>query len=574
MNDEVPNVPQSIYVKPKPAPRPPAPPMQPYERVLILALDSVCWEVLLPLVADGTMPALGVYLKKANYGVLESTVPPHTAAAWTTFLTGMDPGRHGVIDFVGFDPVKHQFKFHDSTKNRAESLFMRLSSAGISCGSIFLPRNYPPYALQDGYIISGFETPGTSSDFTEPHALRKEVFSVSPKLHFNFEQDWEEVTDDAAFERNIDRAIESVKVLESLSLHFQRNNPTKLQVAYLQATDILFHKAWKWCVAASAENPPTQRKGCDDSRRRDLIKTFFRRIDQFINRALGLHSSSTSQRFRPGGPARTLRLIVSDHGHGSSKGRVFINNFLRDWGYLKPLSGFKSVSRRVTLLTLDAATRKARSREMALEWSQTKAYLAHVGIYGFVYLNLKGREANGIVKPEDFESVRNDLIKRFLAEKIPGTNDPLFIKVHKGEEIYTRKKELNLPDLIVVPADGFYPRKKITSGPGLRVSPDSVGGIHRTEGVFAFEGPGIVPSNGVGIRANIADITPTLLAALGQPLSRRMSGKPLLEIFTDPPNVEYAEDDGDAPPADPISVYSKEEQEEIEKRLQDLGYLE
>src|SRR5262245_20790539 len=140
----------------------------PYDRVLVLALDSVCWDVLLPLVEDGTMPALGSFLKHAHYGVLESTIPQHTAAAWTTWLTGKNPGQHGVIVFVRFDPKAHRFRFHDSTVQRNSSILSLLSNAGVTAGSIFLPRNYPPYPLEDGYIISGFETPSTESKFAEP----------------------------------------------------------------------------------------------------------------------------------------------------------------------------------------------------------------------------------------------------------------------------------------------------------------------------------------------------------------------------------------------------------------------
>ena len=97
----------------------PLPGSQPFDNVIILALDSVCWELLLPLVQDGTMSALGAFLRKAHYGVLESSVPPHTAAAWTTFLTGKDPGRHGIIDFVRFDPTQHRFHFHRSSASQA-----------------------------------------------------------------------------------------------------------------------------------------------------------------------------------------------------------------------------------------------------------------------------------------------------------------------------------------------------------------------------------------------------------------------------------------------------------------------
>jgi predicted AlkP superfamily phosphohydrolase/phosphomutase len=541
------------------------PQFTPFDRVIVLALDSVCWDLLLPFANDATMPTLAAFLKSAHHGVLNSTIPPHTAAAWTTFLTGKDPGRHGVIDFVGFDPVKHRFRFHDSSVQRADTIFSRLSDVGIPCGSIFLPRSYPPYPLYEGYMVSGFETPDVDSHFAEPEEIKEEVLGVSPALHFNFEDDWEDDSNDAAFARNIDRAMLAVDLLERLAVHFQRERPVKLQVAYLQATDILFHKAWKWCDPATS--------GANEVRR-ELVKKFFRRVDQLINRVLGVHSSSSqSQRFRAGGD-KTLRVIVSDHGHGTSAGRVFINNFLRDWGYLTGLGAFRRASRKLAMLTMDAATRRAKSRELAVDWARTKAYLAHVGIYGFVYLNLKGREPDGIVAEQDFENVRDELIAKFKAEKIPGTDKPLFVDVLKGEEVYSRKKELNLPDLVIVPADGFYPRKKISSGPSVRVTPNAIGGVHRSQGVYAFQGPGIVASSGLGAAASIADMAPTLLAALKQPIPKAMTGKVLEHIFQNPPDLEFSHDDRPEDGPHDGAVYSKEEEKAIEKRLADLGYLE
>jgi len=536
----------------------------PFDRVIILALDSVCWEVLLPLVSDRTMPALAAFLQKAHYGVLESTVPPHTAAAWTTFLTGKDPGHHGVLDFVSFDPLTHRFRFHDSSTHRGTNFLTRLCDTGISCGAIFLPRNYPPYALRDGYIVSGFETPGTQARFTEPDELRDEVLGVSPNLHFNFDEDWEDDAKDAAFARNIERAVSAVDVLERLSVHFQRERPTQVQIAYLQATDILFHKAWKWCRAETSTGHAV---------RHELVKKFFRRVDQLINRVFGLHSSA-SQRSRFSDKTKILRVICSDHGQCLSAGRVFVNSLLREWGYLRPIGHLRRASHQLSLLTMDAATRRARSRELLLDWSRTKAYMAHVGIYGFVYLNLKGREPNGIVTPEQYESVREGLIKRFVEEKIPGTNDPLFKQVWKGEQLYARKQELQLPDLVVAAADGWYPRAKLARG-AVRPTPHAVGGVHRPEGVYAFAGQGIVPTPGLGARANLVDIAPTMMAALGRPVPASMTGKPLLQLFNPPPTVTVAADDaGEQPRTSERPVYTKAEEREIEKRLADLGYLE
>lgn len=569
---------------------------EPYDRIIVLALDSVCWEVLMPLVADGTMPALGAYLIKAHFGVLESTIPPHTAAAWTTWLTGKDPGKHGVIDFVRFDPRKHKFTFNDSTVTRDASIFSLLSNSGISCGSIFLPRNYPPYPLRNGYMISGFETPGVNSKFAEPPEIREEVLNVSPSLHFNFDDDWEDDDgNDDAFARNIERAIETVDLLEQLSVHFQRTNPARLQVAYLQSTDILFHKTWRWCDPKTAGTNP---------RRRDLIKKFFRRIDSSINRILGMYStesrrssgrssvrlqavtadvpgaSSSAQwvALDPGKEPKTLRLICSDHGHGSSEGRVFINNLLQEWGYLVPLGTLGQLTRRMTMFSLNKDERKVRGKELALDWRRTRAYMAHVGIHGFVYLNLKGREPQGVVDPGDFEKTRDELIAKFRAARIPGTERPLFKQVWKGEELYARKEELDLPDIIVAAADGLYPRKKLTHKKAVGTTPDAVGGVHRQDGVYAFSGDGVLPSGSQGRRANIADIAPTLLAALGQPIPADMTGRAMTHVFNKD-NGGLPVQIGDAPAPLPEapgseSVYNEEEQRAVEKRLEDLGYLE
>ena len=547
-------------------------PFVPYDRVLVLALDSVCWEVLLPLAEDGTMPALAAFLKGASYGVLESTIPPHTAAAWTTWLTGKDPGQHGVVDFVRFDPTQHRFRFHDSSVQRDSSILNILSKAGVSCGSIFLPRNYPPYPLENGYIVSGFETPNVRSHFTEPAELREDILNVSPNLHFNFEDDWEEDVDDAAFSRNIDRAIGAVEMLESLAVHFQRTRPTRVQVAYLQATDILFHKAWKWC-------DPNSKQTQENPRRRALIQKFFRRIDASINRILGLHSSESKRMSGVNSNSKTLRLICSDHGHGSSEGRIFVNNLLADWGYLKPLAGFDKFTRKLASFSFQKQVRKTRNKEMALDWSRTQAYMAHVGIHGYVYLNLKGREAHGIVTPQEFHSVRDALIAKFKAEVIPGTRTPLFQNVWKGEEIYARKDEFNLPDIVLAAADGYFPRNKLSHKSPIQVSPNAVGGVHRPGGVYAFSGQGVNRNGVMGRKAGIADICPTILAALGQPIPSDVTGKPMQFIFEEPPPLSVTTR---APePATPSSsgaseqsVYSAEEQLAVEKRLSDLGYLE
>jgi predicted AlkP superfamily phosphohydrolase/phosphomutase len=507
----------------------------PFDRVLILGLDSLSWDVLKPLLDANAMPALSSFLRRAYYGPLESTIPPHMPAAWSSFLTGTDPGRHGVIDFVKFDPREGKFKFHSSAVTRKQSFLTRLSDAGVSCGTVFLPRHYPPYPLKGGYVISGFETPGTQVQFTEPDELRNEVLGVSTEMRFNVEEDWKDDKTDKGFAGNIERAIESIDRLEQLAVHLQRDRPVRLQISYLQTTDVLLHKAWKWCAPGETDTSDSARA---------QTKQFFRRVDQLISRILGLHSSRTSQRFKPKGGERILRMIVSAHGHGAARGSVFVNRLLEEWGFLRPLSSLSRVSRKITLLAFDAAARKERSRELQVDWAQTRAYLAHFGAYGFVYINLKGRESQGCVVRRDFPKVRSELIEKFESMKIPGTAEALFPHVLRGEDVFERKDELNLPDLVLVPAEGFSLKRKLTAGESVHMTPNAVGGVHREEGLYAFEGPGIVPSKGLSERANVVDIAPTILAALEQPIPTSMSGDALLYLFGDtPPYPDYVDDE-------------------------------
>ncbi len=190
-------------------------------------------------------------------------------------------------------------------------------------------------------------------------------------------------------------------------------------------------------------------------------------------------------------------------------------------------------------LSLRRADRKARNKELTVDWKHTRAYMAHVGIHGYVYLNLQGREPHGIVKKADFEKVRNELVEKFKALKIPGTDTALFRAVYKGEEIYARKEEHALPDIVLAATGGFFPRSKLSKKKAIQVATKAVGGVHRPEGVYAFGGGNIRPSKGFGQRASIADICPTLLAALGQPIPGDVVGKPMQFIF-ETPALNYA----------------------------------
>ena len=152
----------------------------PVRRLLIIGLDGATFDVLNPLIAEGRMPRLREAIAAGASGRLRSTVPPITPAAWTTFLTGKNPGSHGVIDFERYDVHTNKLSFN-STRclDHVRNLWQILGDHGLKVGSVNVPMTYPPTPV-NGFLVSGFETPGPESDLVYPPALKNAILERWP----------------------------------------------------------------------------------------------------------------------------------------------------------------------------------------------------------------------------------------------------------------------------------------------------------------------------------------------------------------------------------------------------------
>src|SRR5438105_11345212 len=129
------------------------------ERLLIVGWDGADWEILDDLLARGLLPHLTRMLEEGVRGTLQSTVPSHSWAAWSSFLTGMHPMGHGVFDFVERDSTDPQRRIPVSSASiRAVTFLERLSQAGheVRCGNV--PVTFPPIRVH-GRMISGVAIP-------------------------------------------------------------------------------------------------------------------------------------------------------------------------------------------------------------------------------------------------------------------------------------------------------------------------------------------------------------------------------------------------------------------------------
>jgi predicted AlkP superfamily phosphohydrolase/phosphomutase len=536
------------------------------EKILIIGLDGATFDVLDPLMADGRMPHLQRLVAKGTSGVLESTRPPITPAAWTTFMTGKGPGRHGIIDFEKYDVRTNTLSFNHTQAILEKTIWEILSEKGIRVGSINLPMTYPPREV-NGFMISGFETPGIASDFTWPVDLKDEILRRWPD--YTYRTNWRR------------RLLGGLRVFSENMAHITRSFEQGWQIAELcterygwdvmmvlfKLVDNLQHKAWRYL--------PPHGTAVDPERTRMVIACF-EHLDQTIGRLMDLAESRGA-----------AVLIMSDHGHGSLDGKAQPNYLLKQWGYLTLRSPLERTRTRAVhlwnRLTQPKTSRFAQptspiERDLAVDWEHTRACVMHAGMYGFLYVTRKDRWPGGTVDPSDYESVRDDLIRRFREVECDHPKlgrCRLFPEVYRPEELYNCRREESewLPDLLLGPAEGLAVVRKIRGFSPVRWTSDRrMEGTHRVEGVLAACGPHI--RSGAKLNARIADIAPTILASLGLRVPVDMEGKPLGDLFDIPLSVEFEPPQKRDRFEAEKPVYSTEEMQTLTDRLSDLGYLE
>nr|HPZ99508.1 alkaline phosphatase family protein [Phycisphaerae bacterium] len=391
------------------------------KRVLVVGLDGATFDILRPLMEQGRMPNLKRLIETGTSGILDSTKPPITPAAWTTFMTGKGPGRHGIVDFEKYDVRTNQLTFNSTYEIREKTIWEILSEKGFRVGSINVPMTYPPRKV-NGFMISGFETPSVDTEFTWPPELKHDILRRWPD--YNYRSDWQRKIfgGDELFQRNVRHIERSFTQGYELTTYCGERFGWDVLMVLFKLVDNIQHKAWKYLDPKTSHKYPV---------RAEMAAHCFEELDKTL-----------------GDLARYARehdatlIIMSDHGHGSLDGKAQPNALLEQWGYLKLRSQVGQARRRIervvarmfgrTLKRFDANI--GVEHEIDLDWTQTKACVVHAGMYGFLYLSLKGRQPGGIIEPADYEKIRDDLRRRFLevkARKPDGEWIQVFPEVHK-----------------------------------------------------------------------------------------------------------------------------------------------
>jgi predicted AlkP superfamily phosphohydrolase/phosphomutase len=539
------------------------------QRVIILGLDGASWRVLTPAIQQGHMPFLESLVQTGCSGVLTSTVPPVTPAAWGSFQTGKNPGKTGVYDFERWNCKTHTSEYV-SSQSLGMTLWDYLGRAGKRIAVINLPMTYPARPVP-GVLITGLLTPNLKSQFIYPPAWREDLLKHVPDYHiFNLKN-----ASRTASPHHVHRLVRRLQeIMESraraAAFVFQREH-ADVAMVHFQATDVLQHALWH---ALCPDHPQYDPSVCEY-----LLSAFYGFLDARLRYVW--------EAFGKGGSAPLLTLVVSDHGFQPHYKRVRLGTWLAQKGYLSiqpergPVSWVRVRLRRLdapvvlTFLERTSVGRKLdrfrRQPTFRIDIDSSRAFSFGRGGYGYLFF----LEDNPAARQATERQIRQELME--LID--PETGTPVVQEICPRDSLYVGPRLEEMPDWVLRPAEGYSFTGNYEPGVrGLfsRIRPgrDFHAGMHHPEGVIIAAGQGVRCGRVEGAR--LWDVAPTILACLGLPVPDDMDGVVLQNLFTEPLAVQTAEVEASPPSVDVshTTTYSPSDVHDIEQRLRDLGYLE
>ena len=558
------------------------------DKVFVIGLDAATLDVINPLMEEGLLPNLQSLCEEGAYGELMSTVHPLSPPAWTSFITGKNPGKHGIYDFVVHKPNSYELEYTYGGMRKGDSIWKLLSDAGKKVVVLNVPMTYPPEAV-NGVLISGFDSPGTDSDFAYPSTI---IDGITRDLGPYQLRDYPQGHNPASFLKQLEDLLDFRR---KLTHYMMDHHAWDFFMMVFGETDLVQHAYWQYTDPAFTSISESDRRKYGN-----VIRDTYIKMDAVLGEFLAKLSDDTHV------------LVMSDHGAGPAYKAVFINKWLEEKGFLTyvdskgkgcylellkkmhhrikntiPPAGLEWMKR-----TFPDLRQKVKSKIVfsEIDWANTK-------VWSFgrestnLFVNVKGKFPQGIVSlgPE-YERLRSWLIEALQTIIDPDTLKPAVGKVYRGEEVYHGDCIDNAPDLLVIWKNhqytswpGYDDRGRALFEPSLNHSDYNdwsqlqKGGNHRPNGILFMKGPAIRRAFQME-SARIVDLAPTILYLMANEIPDDMDGRVLEKAFkpshlrknppqyTEPPAVRDTEADGRG--------YSEEDAACVEERLRSLGYIE
>ena len=452
------------------------------KKLVIIGLDCATPKTIFEDFLDDC-PNIKKMIKHGVYGKLRSCDPPITVPAWMVMSTGKKAGTLGLYGFRHRkENLYNDFWIAISYTIKEPKVWDIIAKKGLKSCILGLPPTYPVQPL-NGYLVSGFITPDITSNYTYPPELKEEIIEHVGKyiLDANFRVENKRIL--------LKELYEMTKVQFKTIKYLMQNKEWDYFKFVIIGLDRFHHAFWKYYDKTHQKYEPGNEFEGE-------MRKFYRYLDQEIGDILELVDKDTTF------------MIVSDHGAKAMKGLVCVNMALENLGLLK----FKTKPKPGTSLA-----------NADIDWNNTYAW-GWGGYYARIFLNVEGREPSGIIKQENYEYMRDQIIEKLKSIKDKNGN-PMNTIVHKPEQVFEVVNG-NPPDLMVY-FDNLNWRSSGTVGyDSMYLDENDTGpddAVHDWFGVYVLYDPTKKLGKNLGTKS-ILDIAPTSLKILGFEIPKDMEG--------------------------------------------------
>ena len=454
--------------------------------MVVLGLDCAAPQLIFDQFKD-ELEHLPKLMEQGVWGELQSVIPAITVPAWACAMTSRDPGELGIYGFRNRKDYSYDgLRIADSTAIETEAVWDIIGRAGQEVILVAVPPGYPPRRV-NGVSVGCFLTPSTKSEYTHPPELRDEIRRVVG----NYAVDVENFRSDESA-----RILKEVHAMTerrfALFRHLLKTRPWQFAMMVEIGVDRMHHGFWRFFDERHHRFEP-------NNPYRNAMLDYYRLVDQEVGAVLRELDDDTAV------------LVCSDHGAKLMEGGICVNEWLIKEGYLT----LKATPTELTPL-----------KPSNVDWSRTKVW-GEGGYYGRIFFNVQGREPEGIVPADEFESLRNELAAKLTA--IPDEHgNALNTRVFKPEEIY--REQRNVPPDLLAYFDDLRWRSVGSVGSGAihthenDTGPDDAN--HAEEGMFILRAPGLQGNRKLD-GARLIDAAPTILDLLGYDIPSAMQGRPI-----------------------------------------------
>lgn len=367
------------------------------EKVVVLGIDGVPCSLLQRFIAEGVMPNLAGLAKKGTLTDMTASIPEVSSTSWATFMTGVNPGRHGIYGFTELQRGTYQWRFPNSNDIKSDTLWEIAGSNNKKSVVLNVPSTYPAKPL-NGILTAGFVALDLRKA-TYPESAYEYLKSIGYKMDVDTKKAQESM---ASLTEEIDNAF---TIRKKAILNFLDNQDWDLFIGVITETDRLHHYLW---IALEDENHPQH----------DFFVNFYKKLDVLIG--------DVYERVGDEIPF----IMLSDHGSTAIKQEIYLSAWLQERGYLK----FK----------------KENPETLADMHEESKVFVLDPARF---YIHMTGKYPNGCVKEHEYESLRQRLKDELLSFTLNG--ERIIKSVLFNKDLYHGDQFGEAPDVVALSYEGF-----------------------------------------------------------------------------------------------------------------------